>query len=586
MPILWFAILTLPFFIPAHFYPLPTYPEELVTSILVIAFGITGLLSSRRKIAVSDVTFLWLAFGFVWLLSWLVNQKSVVAGAFFYQIFWVLGLFALIVGSSFVNKYGRKRVSELTARFFVFSGFLYAATGLFSYYGGLKFVIPWIKADYPRLMGLMEHPNLSGLFLAISLAAFWLCVAKRGERLFHPKHVVFVLLVVLAGVLTGSRAFFLILLVQLVHALVFYLRSRKAVTGYDQAGNRSAVIYQAGVFALAVVLFFAYPPVDKELSEALTESGFLERQATSEMLSERFQARGQPRIGEWRKIFQGYSVIDNVWVGVGPGAYPVFSVAADSVIDQPFRNGKTWRNAHNILLMAFVEWGVVGVALVIATLFFLLRAFLRSAQDPQNYFVWSAIAAILAHNFVEFSLWYLPFLTIFLVLLSTQFKVRTFTISSPVLRWVAVIPTVLLSAWIGAVSTRDYAQMVYIVSKPEVGEQEIKALDLIAQNSMWRPYARLVMYYRLNPFATGIENQLREVSAIAEWSPMNLVLMRQASLTAALGEKELGCKRIRRATQLYPSIAPTLDEELVYLDSKGLPIDLPAMRKCFSSMEN
>ena len=90
------------------------------------------------------------------------------------------------------------------------------------------------------------------------------------------------------------------------------------------------------------------------------------------------------------------------------------------------------------------------------------------------------------------------------------------------------------------------------------------------------------MYYRLNPYATGIENQLKEATAIADWSPGNLVLMRQASLTAALGKEELACERIARATELYPAIIPTLEEELIYLDSQGAPFDLGKMMSCFS----
>ena len=90
------------------------------------------------------------------------------------------------------------------------------------------------------------------------------------------------------------------------------------------------------------------------------------------------------------------------------------------------------------------------------------------------------------------------------------------------------------------------------------------------------------MYYRLNPYATGIENQLKEATAIADWSPGNLVLMRQASLTAALGKEELACERISRATELYPAIIPTLEEELVYLESQGAPFDLRRMLVCFS----
>lgn len=578
---LWLLILVAPFFIPAHFYPIPTYPEELLAAVLITALAIAAVISSKRQLRVNQLLFWWFGIGVVWLVSWIFNQKTVVSGGFFYQLFWMFGVFALIGAAGLNQTLGKEKVGRVSARTLVFSGFLYAAIGLFGYYGGLKFVIPWMASDHSRLVGIMSHPNLSGLYLSISLAAFGYFIYVRKHRLFEFRSLVFILIVCLAGVLTGSRAFFLILFAQLLLTVLWFLVSRRSernpATGLPQAFK-----YQILVTFVSVALFFAYPPVDGLISQKLTEGGVLNRQSSSEMLAERFNRTEQPRLGEWRKILQGVEVIDNLWVGMGPGAYSEFSVAADDVIENPFRNGKTWRNAHNIFLMAFVEWGIVGVTFITAFFVFLIICFIKAERNAVNYFVWLALLAILTHNLVEFSLWHLQFLVVFLVLLSTQTKNLSLKLTSPSLRWFVVIPVVLLTIWMSTTSTRDFFKMVDLFAKADVGEEDVRTLDLIAQNSLWRPYARMVMYYRLNPYATGIENQLKEATAIAEWSPGNLVLMRQASLTAALGQEELACDRIARATELYPAIIPTLEEELVYLKSKGSPFDLSRMMSCFS----
>ncbi|MCK2150085.1 Wzy polymerase domain-containing protein [Marinobacter alexandrii] len=581
MTIIWRLVLFAPFFIPAHFYPVPTYPEELIAAILIVSLGVCGILSRKSRVNGNQLIIWWLGLGAIWMLSWVSNQKAVVSGAFFYQIFWVLGLIALVAGASLKEKVGKDKLIDISARTLVFSGFLYAALGLFGYYGGLKFVIPWLTSDQSRLVGLMGHPNLSGLYLAMSLAAFGYFLYSGRHRLLEFKSVLVLLALCLAGVLTGSRAFFVILSVQVFLSLYWMLRMQGREK--REIGRLSAaIIFQCSALLLSVLLFFAFPPVDEVLSQRLTEIGVLERQSSSEMLAERFQRTEQPRLGEWRKVFQGTEVIDNIWVGVGPGSYSEFSVAADAVIEDPYRNGKTWRNAHNIFLMAFVEWGVIGVVFVFCFFVFLLFCFLGSNKNPGNYFVWLALVAIITHNLIEFSLWHLQFLVVFLILLSTQIKTVSFSLSSPSLRWVVVIPIILLSSWIGIASSRDFSKMVYLFSKPDVGEEDVKTLDLVAQNSLWRPYSRLVMYFRLNPYATGIDNQLKEATAIAEWSPMNLILMRQASLTAALGQDKLACKRIHRATELYPAIIPTLEEELVYLESQGALSSLEEMSACFS----
>lgn len=578
---LWLLVLVVPFFIPAHFYPIPTYPEELIAAVLVTALGIVAVITNKNQVRVNSLLIWWFAVGVIWLISWFFNQKNIVSGAFFYQLFWVLGVFALMGASALNENLGKEKLIQFSARVLVFAGLLYAALGLFGYYGGLKFLVPWLSSDQSRLVGIMAHPNLSGLYLAISLAAFGYFIYLRKHRLFEFRSLVFILVVCLAGVLTGSRAFFVILFAQLLlTALWIYFPrrpERNPTTFLPQAFK-----YQLLVTFVSGFLFFAFPPVDVLISEKLTESGVLNRQSSSEMLAERFNRTEQPRLGEWRKILQGTEVIDNVWVGVGPGAYSEFSVAADDVIEDPFRNGKTWRNAHNIFLMAFVEWGIVGVAFIAAFFVFLIICFFKAERNAGNYFVWLALGAILTHNLVEFSLWHLQFLVVFLVLLSTQTKNVSLKLTSPSVRWIVVIPVVLLTVWMSTTSTRDFFKMVDLFASADVGQEDVRTLDLIAQNSLWRPYARMVMYYRLNPYATGIENQLKEATAIADWSPGNLVLMRQASLTAALGKEELACERIARATELYPAIIPTLEEELIYLDSQGAPFDLGRMMSCFS----
>ncbi len=580
MLVLWACILILPFLIPAHFYPLPTYPEELVTTILVVGLGVVGVLSTKRKVYVTNLMILWLVVGIIWYVSWLFNKKEIVSGALFYQIFWVVGFVALIGSSAFIARIGKQKFFALSSRVLVFSGFLYAMTGLFTYYGGLKFIVPWISVDQSRLVGLMGHPNLSGLYLAISLSAFGFTLSKKLNRPLQLQSVVFILIVTLAGVLTGSRAFFVILMAQCLFGAAWYFLLRNGAVS-SRSYIKVPFFYQLFVLGLSGILFFAYPPIDRVISESLAKHEVLNRQSASEMLIDRYQAAGQPRLGEWRKIVQGIEVIPNIWLGGGPGSYPEFSVAADEVIDNPYRNGKTWRNAHNVFLMAFVEWGVIGCIFIFFLFSYILRLFVKSEKNPGNYFIWMSLVAIIIHNLVEFSLWHMQFLIIFLVFLTSQVKIYALRLTSPSLRWVSVVPVAILTIWMSFNSSLDYARMVYLFSKPDIGAEDIRTLDLVAQNSLWRPYSRLVMYYRLNPVATGIEGQLEEATAIAHWSPLNLVLMRQASLTAAVGKGALACKRISRATELYPAIAATLDEELVYLSSQNLPIMLEEMRACF-----
>ena len=37
MATLWVLLLVVPFFIPIHFYPVPTYPEELIAALLLVS---------------------------------------------------------------------------------------------------------------------------------------------------------------------------------------------------------------------------------------------------------------------------------------------------------------------------------------------------------------------------------------------------------------------------------------------------------------------------------------------------------------------------------------------------------------------
>src|SRR5690554_3053132 len=580
MVIFWSILLTLPFFLPMHFYPLPTYPEELITAIWVVFFASFVVLKNKNRIYANSLLFWWVGFGIVWLISWSFNVKQISSAAHFYQIFWVIGSLAILCASGLIASEGRERAVYVAARVLVFAGFLYASLGLFNYYGGLKFLIPWISKDEPRLVGLMAHPNLSALYLALSLSAFVFLVKKKDFAVNYFLYFVYIFVVLYAAVLTGSRAFYLILFAQLVLSLVWLF----VLPNYErrQGSNKKVVFLQAVLLVASISFLFTSAPIDRSISGYLKEKEVLVRVSADEMLSQRFSAAGQPRLGEWRKIVEGWAVIDNILVGVGPGSYSEFSVKADEVILDPYRNGKTWRNAHNIFLMAFVEWGILGVLFTVAFLVYGTYIFINCKKDGYSLFLWSVLVSIFSHNLVEFSLWHMQFLVLFIFFFSFLLPQKLYRISFPATRWALVVPAVILTLWFSYSSGKDFNRMVYLFSKPDIDRGDVKHLDLVAQNTLWRPYSRLVMYFRLNPYSTGLENQLREASLVVEWSSLNLAMMRQASLTAGLGNGDLACVRISRASELYPAIVPTLREELAYLVSEGLPIDLDKLESCFA----
>lgn len=192
-------------------------------------------------------------------------------------------------------------------------------------------------------------------------------------------------------------------------------------------------------------------------------SGAIERYAPTTLSQD-------PRVGLW--LSAARIVQSHPWIGAGPGSYIRESwVISDSLPDWAPTTIPT-THAHNLFLQIAAELGtptaLALAALIAAWLFLALRQ-----DDWQSNWLHVAIpVAILTHNQVEFSLWYLYFLVPVALSMGAATQ-RVVGQHAPAI-------VILIVALLGLVFTvrlgQDYRTVVESVAKAHADQREIGLL--------------------------------------------------------------------------------------------------------------
>ncbi|MDP1614098.1 MAG: Wzy polymerase domain-containing protein [Sulfuritalea sp.] len=130
-------------------------------------------------------------------------------------------------------------------------------------------------------------------------------------------------------------------------------------------------------------------------------SGAIQRYAPATVIQD-------PRLGLWYAAAK--IALTNPWIGAGPGSYIRESWVISDSLPSTVPNAVPSGHAHNLFLQIGAELGAV-TALALAGFIGVWFFFALQQSNWQRNWLYVAIPlAVLAHNQVEFSLWYLYFL--------------------------------------------------------------------------------------------------------------------------------------------------------------------------------
>ncbi|MBI4117243.1 MAG: O-antigen ligase family protein [Parcubacteria group bacterium] len=279
-------------------------------------------------------------------------------------------------------------VFNLTNLFFVFlaSGIFQAILSIFQYTRqsdlGLRFLgetvlnpdlfnVAVFLINGEKIMrsyGTTPHPNVLALILFISIFIFYYLYASRSKFTGSKFGLVLYTILLFGFFFTFSR---IIIFVWLIASLILFLRNR----GLRHVKKLTFIT----IFAVVIFSILFWP----------------------EVLA-RIQISPQEEALSLRGFYNKIAFEEKPFFGVGPGNFvnwlKEFNPGLASNLYQP---------VHNIYLLIFSETGILGIALFLLFIFFLIRCYLKNVEfnRPFHYSLFILFASILFLGFFDHFLW-------------------------------------------------------------------------------------------------------------------------------------------------------------------------------------
>ena len=445
--------------------------------------------------------------------------------------------------------------SFLLAKALFFGSLTYCLVSLAKFFGILSLVFPFIEASQGRLAGIWQQPNLTTTTAWLGVVAASVVYGRSIGRFgFMASTLVFGWVIISAA----SRMSWLMLFGLFVLVVV------SRVPKFDSDDVRPARKSLSLGLVILLIMFIIVPQINKSFRDYLVEKEWIQENITI-ALSDRAVTEDTARISELVKLRSELSHFSTkqFLVGVGPGNYPSFSYRGDFSQSPENLVSSTWLHSHNLFTMIFVEFGLIGLSVLIVGIFFTIKVALTKVIDRRRFFAIGCLGIIFIHSNLEFPLWYPWFLIVTCLLLVSLFETRPVYADTkflkPALGLLVSLTTIALVINLGS----QYARIVQVAMTPDPDEEQFLSLSLLANDSLMGPYAILRRYRDFAPETTNLDWQLKEARKMKQWQPRDLVLLREYSILVLKGDVDEACNAAQSTAYRYPISAPIMLEHAV-----------------------
>jgi len=395
-------MVSVPFLLPYHYFPFPTFYTEWSAFVFgLAALGVMSLAPSRHLVPVPAMSP-----GLFALTAVLVAQVAL--GEVAYPLRSALGALysiwaALIVmlGAWLGSEMGENTVSHSLQWWLAIAGALVAASGFFQiYHTPLPAGMTLVSPPNTAMFGVIGQQNNFANYLGLTLLSVAFLYSRKA--LGAGPALLMALLMSTGMALSGSRSSWAYMLINL--AVVPLLRS----AGSREEAKRILhfVLFALMVFVL-VQLMNLYTDVFTGPEGKASSSG--QRLMLEKNLEISGTGRGQLFLYAWL-IFLSHPVLG---AGFGEYAWRAFELAMDL---PGFVPAGIDRHSHNLFLQLLAETGIVGllcVAVPLASWFYRMG---WRHLTPARCWALGVLAIMGLHSMLEFPLWHADFLGVFALL--------------------------------------------------------------------------------------------------------------------------------------------------------------------------
>lgn len=579
-----FALLLLIFLvpplIPIHDFPNGSFWNEWSAGFLILlAFALVWLVPSK-KITLPSALFPWLLWGASLFISALHAKYHLMTPIYMYGFFWCLGAFLIVAVGEVKAKFGFSHVFLSIAVVLLFSSLAQSLIGFFRFYG----LMAWVSRDLAymhsdRMLGILNYPTISGFSIWLGVYSLIYLFCKRLVGFFGL--IVAGIPMLAAIVATGDRASALYGACFLFVFLVFFLRAR--VT--RQYGELDLYRYLKGfltILLLMVICFSGFNKFNRSFGQYVESLGYIHN---GDFNRHPFKRGKEGVLGirgtEFRKAL--HLAHSHFWLGIGPGNYPYQSFRLNSVIKDPVREGTINTHTHNIFSMILAEEGVIGVVVLCIGLFLLSMWWWRLGICEEAVFSGLVLGAFFVFSNLEFPLWYLNFLAIFLIFSTLISPIRSHDIDHGWVKSSASLLTLLVGGAVAINVAMGFHEISSIALDKELSAKDRNVLSGWGLDGALEKTALIKIERYVLPSPNNIGSQLNMLNKLIYSLPLSKALLDKAILLEFEGNNNAACILATKTASSYPGVVSQYESEMKEFQKLGdtLPHDPSRLQVCF-----
>lgn len=505
-------LVSLPFLVPLHRLPLPSFESEWLA--FLAGLLLAACLALGRRIAFPAVALAPVLLAMVLLVQYLQGMFAFTGTWLLALCYLLLAALLAVTGRSFASG-SAAALHDAIAWGFACGGSLNALAGLLQAAGWAGAFAPLVPAlaNGEGSYGMLAQQNHFAAHMALSIAAC--CHLQSGSR---PRRFRWALagLMLAALLASGSRTGLLMLV--LVTVMYFRGHSRTVLAGACVAAAMALAAHQGWLGQVAA-----------RLTQWADPWG--------------------PRLSAWSHAWRMFQ--DAPLFGTG------FDAFALTLVQQWHGGGKWWgvdQYAHNLLLQLAATCGIAGLLAVVAPLAWAWARRTRGGAVP---FAWCVLGIIALHSMLEQPLYYAYFLAPFALVAGTvpqpQWRVARTAVARALagIACLAMLPVLLaLMVEYDDLATSVFRDGAAPASRPGV---------LLA------PVRTLAMPHTAVAADAPVQDRLALNARLMHFAPVPEVMYRHVALLAESGAGEQACVQWRLASQAYPAEAGQYARRLALL---------------------
>jgi len=542
------SLCLLPFLLPYHQQPIPSFFPEWLAAALGTAAALT-LLVGRGVAAISFVS---LPVPARWLIAFAVflAVQAVGGGGVYSQLPLVAALYVIYavltiwLGVQLTAALGIERTATALAAFVLAGALANSLAGVIQFYGRPKLLEDVIAELHGnRAYGNIAQANLYANYLALGEGALLFLWARARVRTAYALPALAILL--LGSALSGSRG-------ALLYALWYAALGVVAARIQDHAEARRLRFAAYAVAVVTLSAYFAVPWLNDVLHLGPPDQSALDRILTAP------GEHAEPRRQAWLIALRVFIGAPLAGVGVGEFAGAAFESGLDPSLT---RLGEVWTSPHNLPLHLLAETGLVGTVLVLGGLSVWGWQAARRYWMERQAASWWIIAALgieMIHSLTEFPFWSAHFLGVTALLMGAGARLDP---RSPVSRARWIFPAAACAALSVALglTLRDYVRLdmtrisgtTLTLTPAAQAHQDAETMRELTHGLM-APLAELWIVIGAPLDRSKLADKLAMSERVARYWPANTVVARRAVFLALDGEAEKARSLLDRALQTFP----------------------------------